>query len=89
MSNNPVVDGIMCWIAWPEGTASVMDATDMAFQANALANSKTYMAAVSPLFFTHYSYKNSIWRSDNDLMGTRWPQLINMNPQPDFIQISE
>lgn len=87
VSNNPVVDGIMTWKSWPTGNSSTSAGVDLQFQQDALRNKKRYMAGVSPCFFTHYSDKNFVFRSDDDLYINRWKDLIAMPTQPDFIQI--
>ncbi|KAL4245352.1 Glycoside hydrolase family 71 [Abortiporus biennis] len=54
---------------------------------------KTYMAAVSPCFFTHYGEdswnKNWIYRSDDHLLVRRWEHLINSNiaDRIDIVQV--
>ncbi|KAF8911650.1 glycosyl hydrolase family 71-domain-containing protein [Gymnopilus junonius] len=56
-----------------------------------LKNGRTFMAAVSPWFFTHYGpdswNKNWIYRSDDWLFVRRWEQLISMRDQIDMAQI--
>ncbi|KAH0586158.1 hypothetical protein H2248_007423 [Termitomyces sp. 'cryptogamus'] len=55
------------------------------------ASKPTYMAAVSPWFFTHYgadSYdKNFIYLSDQHLYSKRWESLIATRDQVDIVQI--
>ncbi|EFP74200.2 hypothetical protein PGT21_035773 [Puccinia graminis f. sp. tritici] len=87
VSTNPVVDGIMTWKAWPTGNETTSTSTDLQFQADAKKNGKLYMASVSPCFYTHYSDKNFMFKSDNNLYINRWEELIAMPIQPDFIQI--
>ncbi|KAI0352048.1 glycoside hydrolase family 71 protein [Trametes cingulata] len=52
---------------------------------------RTFMAAVSPWFFTHYGLdswnKNWIYRSDDWLYVRRWEQLIASRDQIDIVQI--
>ncbi|KAF9467374.1 glycoside hydrolase family 71 protein [Collybia nuda] len=52
---------------------------------------RTFMAAVSPWFFTHYGpdswNKNWIYRGDDWLFVRRWEQLIEMRDQIDFVQV--
>ncbi|KAI0698316.1 glycoside hydrolase family 71 protein [Cerioporus squamosus] len=52
---------------------------------------RTFMAAVSPWFFTHYGpkswNKNFIYRGDDWLFVRRWTQLIAMRDQVDIVQI--
>ncbi|TFK74654.1 glycoside hydrolase family 71 protein [Pluteus cervinus] len=51
----------------------------------------TYMAAVSPWFFTHYGpdswNKNWIYHSDDWLFARRWEQLVSMRDQIDIVQV--
>ncbi|CAH7688326.1 glycosyl hydrolase family 71-domain-containing protein [Phakopsora pachyrhizi] len=87
VSSNPVVDGIMTWKSWPTASEVVDTSVDTQFQADSLKNNKLFMAGVSPCFFTHYSDKNYIFKSDDNLYITRWKELISMPTQPDFIEI--
>lgn len=52
---------------------------------------KTYMAAVSPWFFTHYGEdswnKNWIYRGDDWLFVRRWEQLMAMRDKVDIVQV--
>ncbi|KAG6376987.1 glycoside hydrolase family 71 protein [Boletus reticuloceps] len=52
----------------------------------------SYMAAVSPWFFTHYSpqtyNKNWIYLSDEHLYAKRWESLIRIRDQVDIVQIA-
>ncbi|KAI0764415.1 glycoside hydrolase family 71 protein [Trametes elegans] len=52
---------------------------------------RTFMAAVSPWFFSHYGpdswNKNWIYRGDDWLYVRRWEQLIAMRDQVDIVQI--
>ncbi|KAI0074840.1 glycoside hydrolase family 71 protein [Panus rudis PR-1116 ss-1] len=51
---------------------------------------RTYMAAVSPWFFTHYGTdswnKNWIYRSDDHLLVRRWEFLLSIAHQVDIVQ---
>ncbi|KAI9573692.1 glycoside hydrolase family 71 protein [Boletus coccyginus] len=51
----------------------------------------SYMAAVSPWFFTHYSpqsyNKNWIYLSDDHLYAKRWEYLMGIRGQVDIVQI--
>ncbi|KAG6830981.1 hypothetical protein H0H87_006632 [Tephrocybe sp. NHM501043] len=51
----------------------------------------TYMAAVSPWFFTHYGAdtynKNFVYLSDQHLYSKRWESLISARDQVDIVQI--
>jgi glucan endo-1,3-alpha-glucosidase len=86
-ASESVVDGIMNWLAWPTTDANSSTTLDSTYLSGASSSSKTYMATVSPVFFTHYVDKNYIWRSDDNLMLNRWTELLQLSTQPDFIQI--
>lgn len=64
-------------------------ATDLEYISN-LAG-KSYMATVSPTFFTHYSQstlnKNFIYSSDEHLFATRWENLMNIRDSVDIVEI--
>lgn len=56
-----------------------------------LRSDQSFMAAVSPWFFTHYGpdswNKNWIYRTDDWLFVRRWEQVIEMRDSIDFIQV--
>ncbi|KAJ6589983.1 glycoside hydrolase family 71 protein [Mycena vulgaris] len=56
-----------------------------------LGGGRTFMAAVSPWFFTHYGpdswNKNWIYRGDDWLFARRWEQLIAMRARIDIVQV--
>lgn len=56
-----------------------------------LTGGRTFMAAVSPWFFTHYGpdswNKNWIYRGDDWLFVRRWEQLIAMRDRVDIAQV--
>ncbi|KAJ7496785.1 glycoside hydrolase [Mycena latifolia] len=58
---------------------------------NNLGGARTFMAAVSPWFFTHYGPdswdKNWIYRGDDWLFARRWEQLIFMRAHIDIVQV--
>ncbi|KAH7885391.1 glycoside hydrolase family 71 protein [Phlebopus sp. FC_14] len=58
---------------------------------NSMSTEHTYMAAVSPWFFTHYSpqtyNKNWIYLSDDHLFAQRWESLMGMRDQVDIVQV--
>jgi glucan endo-1,3-alpha-glucosidase len=65
---------------------------DMAF----IASPKPFMAAVSPLFFTHYGKtgewafnKNWIYRSDDLLYPSRWSSILSLTKEraPEIVQV--
>ncbi|EPS44184.1 hypothetical protein H072_1875 [Dactylellina haptotyla CBS 200.50] len=83
---NSAIDGAFSWVAWPNSNNNpvpgpMTTATDNAYL-SALAG-KTYMAPVSPWFFTHFDFsswqKNWIFASD-DLYVTRWNQILSLAP---------
>ena len=76
-SNNPVLDGAFSWAAWPTNNAEMATTEDDAYRREAKQFGKVYMAGVSPWFFTHFSYKNWIYKSEN-LWTTRWEQIVAM-----------
>lgn len=45
------------------------------------------MAAVSPWFYTHYSFKNWFYGGDGWLLATRFEQLLAHRAQVDIIQV--
>ncbi|WVQ96734.1 hypothetical protein IAU59_003841 [Kwoniella sp. CBS 9459] len=87
------VHGAFHWNgAWPMGNHTTNLDEDRPF----LQHEKPYMAAVSPLFFTHYGTegqwawnKNWIYRSDDLLLPTRFQQLLSLpvNQAPAIIQV--
>nr|XP_031864159.1 uncharacterized protein CI109_000069 [Kwoniella shandongensis]KAA5531231.1 hypothetical protein CI109_000069 [Kwoniella shandongensis] len=87
------VDGAFYWNgAWPMGNHTTNLNEDQAF----LDSDKPYMAAVSPLFFTHYGTegqwawnKNWIYRSDDLLLPTRFLNFLSLPPSqsPSIVQI--
>ncbi|KAF8577364.1 glycoside hydrolase family 71 protein [Ramaria rubella] len=85
-----VVDGTFNWnSSWPMGNH------DIEFEGDRLhiaaSKYKTYMAAVSPWFFTHYGpdswNKNWIYRADNWLYNRRWEMLVQNRDQIHIVQI--
>jgi glucan endo-1,3-alpha-glucosidase len=49
--------------------------------------SRIFMAAVSPWFFAHYSFKNWFYGGDDWLWQTRWEQLVANRDKIDIVQI--
>ncbi|KAJ7503077.1 glycoside hydrolase [Mycena galericulata] len=93
------LDGIFNWNGgWPlhltpahprrEIESPALD-TDRHHLAN--LGGRTFMAAVSPWFFTHYGpdswNKNWIYRGDDWLFVRRWEQLIAMRDSVDIVQV--
>jgi len=85
-----VADGDFNWNgAWPLGDYDVnFNSDDSSIAAN---GGKSYMASVSPWFFTHYgpnSYnKNWIYRADDWLFSNRWEMLIANRQHVDIVQV--
>ncbi|KAL2814464.1 glycoside hydrolase [Aspergillus granulosus] len=89
-SNVSSIDGLMSWNAWPKGT-KVMDTTDddaYRIILDSRGKDKLYIMPVSPWFYTNLPQfnKNWVWRGD-DLWYARWQQALNLDPQPDFMEI--
>ena len=82
-----VVDGVGNWNAWPIGDSDMNTGFDQLYMYQARRLNKTYIAAVSPMFYAHFDGWNIITRGDNDLYGTRWQQLATMDTPPDFVEI--
>ncbi|KAL1412911.1 hypothetical protein Q8F55_000660 [Vanrija albida] len=88
----PYVDGTFAWNnAWPKHTRLTLK-EDTPF----MDKDKPYMAAISPLFFTHYGKtgewafdKNFIYPSDNMLYPSRWAQFMALGDGegPEMVQI--
>lgn len=83
-------DGQMHWdAAWPRAGEAPSTKPDEDWM-TALAG-RTYMAPVSPFFFTYYGPdswdKNWIYRSDDWLLATRFEQLIGMRDKIDMIEL--
>ncbi|KZO96175.1 glycoside hydrolase family 71 protein [Calocera viscosa TUFC12733] len=73
--NYPVMNGAFNWNGgWPSGDQDITYTTDQQWLSG--LNGKLYMAAISPNFFTHYSYKNFLYKNDDNLFATRWEMLI-------------
>ncbi len=78
------VDGCFSWNAWPNTNAAMTTAEDTAYMSARQPGTKSYMAGVSPWFYSHFSYKNFDYRSE-DLFTTRWDEMIAL--QPDFLEL--
>lgn len=97
----PFLDGAFNWNGgWPTqlGPSSTPEqikqaettlSSDLSFL-NGLP-SKTYIAPVSPWFFTHYGpdtwNKNWIYRGDDWLFARRWEELISMRDRIDIVEV--
>ncbi|WVO19194.1 uncharacterized protein IAS62_000472 [Cryptococcus decagattii] len=91
--NKSYVDGAFAWNnAWPMGNHTINIENDRPF----LESRKPYMAALSPLFFTHYGTegefgwnKNWIYRSDDLLLPSRFLSLLSLpnSRSPSIVQL--
>ncbi|KAJ7650688.1 glycoside hydrolase family 71 protein [Roridomyces roridus] len=86
----PVMDGIFQWnSAWPMGNYDITFGPDSSYLSN--LGGRSYMAGVSPWFFTHYGpdtwNKNWIYRGDNFLLAKRWELLIQNRNSVSIAQI--
>ncbi|KAH9945573.1 glycoside hydrolase family 71 protein [Amylocystis lapponica] len=89
-STYTVQDGSFNWNSgWPMGNYDINFSSDTTYLSS-LGN-KSYMAAVSPWFFTHYgvnSYnKNFIYRGDDWLFAERWEALIQNRTKVPFTEV--
>ncbi|TFY77443.1 hypothetical protein EWM64_g6573, partial [Hericium alpestre] len=79
--------------AWPANNTDITwDSDDTWMRAlDAAGGSKTYMAPVSPWFFTHFGKdtfnKNFLYRGDDWLLSTRWEMLISHRDKLDIVQV--
>ncbi|KAG8839265.1 hypothetical protein FRB91_007114 [Serendipita sp. 411] len=97
----PFLDGIFNWNGgWPtqlneQSSASQIEQAINSLNTDALLLSgmsdKTYTAAVSPWFFTHYGpdtwNKNWIYRGDDWLFAKRWEELIGMRDRVGIVEV--
>ncbi|KAF8237471.1 glycoside hydrolase family 71 protein [Tricholoma matsutake] len=85
-----VMDGAFNWNSgWPMGDYDINFDSDNDYIRN--LPGRSYMAAVSPWFFTHYApdsfNKNFIYRSDDWLLSKRWDMLVTNRESVDITQI--
>ncbi|KAF4126924.1 Glycosyl hydrolase family 71 [Geosmithia morbida] len=95
-----VVDGALNWMAWPNdgnnkapqpgGTSLSVEDGDAIYR-SALGPDRTYVAPVSPWFFTHYGAevdysKNFMFPSDT-LWFDRWSHIVESQPQPPMVEV--
>ncbi|KAF8191300.1 glycoside hydrolase family 71 protein [Pholiota molesta] len=90
LQNMRSIDGAYSWdSAWPMGKYDINSSTDVEYQK--YLKGRTYMAGVSPWFFTHYSQatynKNMIYRPDSWLYASRWELLKQNRNSIDLAQI--
>ncbi|KAJ7209199.1 glycoside hydrolase family 71 protein [Mycena pura] len=84
------LDGAFNWNGgWPQSKVDASFDTDTTFIST--LGGKTYLAAVSPWFFTHYgpdSYnKNWIYNFDDWLFSTRWEALIQNRDKAPIVEV--
>jgi len=91
LSGNDNADCGFSWLAWPSQNNQPINAnltTDGDNSYTSALAGRPYMMPVSPWFNTHYGTdtynKNWIFLSDT-LWGTRWDQVLQINPQ--FLEI--
>lgn len=73
--------------AWPSAGSDIDTSRDEYFMGLLSPVSKSYVGTVSPLFFSHLSYKNFMWRGDDWLFAQRWEQLISMRNTIDQVEV--
>ncbi|GHJ87956.1 hypothetical protein NliqN6_4358 [Naganishia liquefaciens] len=79
-------DAFVNWgAAWPSSTSDI-DMADDKYTMSKLGTRKL-IATVSPIFFTHFSWKNWLYRSDDFMMSQKLEQLLCMRNQIDQIEI--
>ncbi|KDQ23206.1 glycoside hydrolase family 71 protein [Pleurotus ostreatus PC15] len=85
-----VLDGIFPWnSAWPLGPTDISFNYDREF-ISGLRIDQSYMAGVSPWFFTHYGFpynKNFIFRGDDWLLATRMEQLVQNRNEIGLVEV--
>ncbi|KAL0959330.1 hypothetical protein HGRIS_014591 [Hohenbuehelia grisea] len=89
-SGLPVMDGAFSWNSgWPMGNYAANFSMDTTYVSN--LGGRSYMAAMSPWFFTHYGRdtynKNWIFRFDDWLVVERWEQLLQHRDQVALVEI--
>ncbi|ORY73851.1 glycosyl hydrolase family 71-domain-containing protein [Leucosporidium creatinivorum] len=83
-----IYDGVMRWFAWPLDDSAPSVDTDVAFVKATRAKNQTYMAPIGAFFFAHYNADtNYIFKSDDWLLPTHYQQVIEMDTQPDWIEL--
>ncbi|KAJ7148702.1 glycoside hydrolase family 71 protein [Mycena crocata] len=85
-----VMDGAFNWNSgWPMGNYDINFNSDSLYLSK--LGGRSYMAGVSPWFFTHYGAdtydKNWIYRADNWLLAQRWELLIQNRNSIDLVQV--
>ncbi|KII85452.1 glycoside hydrolase family 71 protein [Plicaturopsis crispa FD-325 SS-3] len=85
-----VIDGAFNWNGgWPQDDTDISFDSDTDYLNN--LKGKSYMAAVSPWFFTHYGVdsfnKNFIFNTDDWLLAERWELLVKNRDSIPFVEI--
>ncbi|KAG5636461.1 hypothetical protein H0H81_007968 [Sphagnurus paluster] len=85
-----IIDGAFHWnSAWPMGNYNASFELDNLFLKN--LGGKTYMAGISPWFFTHYGpdtyNKNFIYRCDDWHFAARWELIVKNRHMVDLAQV--
>lgn len=88
--NVTAMDGAFSWnSAWPLGNTAITFDYDREYLSH--LSGRTYMAGVSPWFFTHYGRdtynKNFIYRPDHWLFASRWELLTKQRDSIDLAQV--
>ncbi|KAG8989976.1 hypothetical protein FRB90_001995 [Tulasnella sp. 427] len=87
----PVLGQVKDAVGSIDADTQFIDAVKSAASAVAGSGSKTYMAGVSPFFFTHYGAdtfnKNWLYVSDDHLYTSRWSTLIANRDKVDMVEI--
>ncbi|KAI0778002.1 glycoside hydrolase family 71 protein [Irpex lacteus] len=82
-----VLDGAFAWNSgWPL-TDSDIDFHQDKDYLDGLPG-RSYMAASSPWFYTHYNTKNFIWRPDDWLLANRWEAIVANRTSIDFVEVN-
>jgi len=73
--------------AWPEGGNDINLDRENYFIGLLSQTGKKYVPTISPLFASHMSYKNFIWRGDNWLLAQKFEQLISIRDKVDQVEL--
>ncbi|PRP85894.1 glucan endo-1,3-alpha-glucosidase Agn1 [Planoprotostelium fungivorum] len=84
--NYSVLDGHFAWAAWPQGSEDINEDRELPYKAGALSHNKTYMASVSPWFYTRLPQYNKNWYFKSEtLYPQRWQEILDL--QPDIVEV--
>ncbi|KAK0638185.1 Glucan endo-1 [Lasiodiplodia hormozganensis] len=84
-----VVDGLFSWeSSWPKvGDRNTADMNlDKTVANGARDRKKAYMIGLSMLQYKN-AYGARLWRAGEDLLTQRMKNILNMNPQPEYVEI--